>query len=162
MEEMETRKETAGSAESKGNCKEGESLSQLIKGGLGPREDLNCAETILYGANQAYGMKLDKQTLKLAAGFGGGMGVESTCGALTGGVMVLSSLFIKDRGHESDYVKGLCKEFFGEFQAALGNIDCTPLKEAYRTEKEGCLHLVARTAELLEKIIDREMANRVE
>ena len=52
--------------------------------------DLNCAETILYAANDAYRLGLDKNALKMAAGFGGGMGIDSVCGALTGGIMVLT------------------------------------------------------------------------
>ena len=33
--------------------------------------DLNCAETMLYAANDVYGLELDKKALKMAAGFGG-------------------------------------------------------------------------------------------
>lgn len=49
-------------------------LSDLIKNGFGEEEDLNCAEKILYAANREYNLGLDKSALKLAAGFGGGMG----------------------------------------------------------------------------------------
>ena len=82
-------------------------LSKIIESGLDKKEDLNCSETILKAANISYNMKLDKTALKLAAGFGGGMGIESTCGALTGAVMVLSHLFVTERGHESDYIRDL-------------------------------------------------------
>ena len=63
-------------------------LLKLLQDGFGSAMDLNCAEKILYGANWAYNMKLPGEALKLAAGFGGGMGVESSCGVITGGVMV--------------------------------------------------------------------------
>lgn len=69
-------------------------LLKLLQDGFGSAMDLNCAEKILYGANWAYNMKLPGEALKLAAGFGGGMGVESSCGVITGGVMVLSSLYV--------------------------------------------------------------------
>lgn len=69
-------------------------LLKLLQDGFGSAMDLNCAEKILYGANWAYNMKLPVEALKLAAGFGGGMGVESSCGVITGGVMVLSSLYV--------------------------------------------------------------------
>jgi C_GCAxxG_C_C family probable redox protein len=52
--------------------------------------DLNCAETMLYAANDVYGLELDKKALKMAAGFGGGMYIRSVCGALAGGIMVIS------------------------------------------------------------------------
>lgn len=36
--------------------------------------NLNCCERILYGANQAYGLGLSDQALRVAAPFGGGHG----------------------------------------------------------------------------------------
>lgn len=82
-------------------------LLKLLQDGFGSAMDLNCAEKILYGANWAYNMKLPGEALKLAAGFGGGMGVESSCGVITGGVMVLSSLYVSRNGHESGRIKAL-------------------------------------------------------
>ena len=37
-------------------------------------QDYNCAETILRAANDEYQLGLDEAALRLAAGFGGGMG----------------------------------------------------------------------------------------
>jgi hypothetical protein len=42
-------------------------LKKLIKNGYGIKEDLNCAETILYGANQVYHLGLNPDSLKLSA-----------------------------------------------------------------------------------------------
>ena len=42
-------------------------LQELIQGGYEIDEDLNCAETILYGANQVYHLNLNPDSLKLAA-----------------------------------------------------------------------------------------------
>ena len=64
-------------------------LKELIRGGYGIKEDLNCAETILYGANQIYHLDINSDSLKMAAAFGGGMGSESVCGVLTASIMVL-------------------------------------------------------------------------
>ena len=82
-------------------------LYNLINDGFGEKEDLNCAEKILYGANEAYQLGLDKEALKLSAGFGGGMAIESICGALTASVMVLGRLFVKNNAHESTRIKEL-------------------------------------------------------
>ena len=49
-------------------------LLELLQKGYGKAMNLNCAEKILYGANWAYNMQLPPQALKIAAGFGGGMG----------------------------------------------------------------------------------------
>lgn len=120
--------------------------------------DLNCAETILYAANEEYNLGLDKTALKIAAGFGGGMGIDSVCGALTGGIMVLSVLFIKDRAHESDRVKNLAKELFKRYKEKMGDIDCLPLKEKHHNDKIKCLNVIKEAGIILDDIIKRELA----
>lgn len=73
-------------------------------------------------------LKLTPGGFKLAAGFGGGMGVESICGAITGGIMVLSHLYVKQRSHESNR-KELETEFIETFKNEMGCIDCSALKK---------------------------------
>lgn len=123
-------------------------------------EDLNCSETILHSANRVYGLDLPPEALKLAAGFGGGMGIQKTCGALTGGIMVLSSLFVKKRAREGDSIKQLCSEFLGRIRSEMGSIDCDYLKEHYRDEITECKPTVLKIAGYLEEIIDRELEKR--
>jgi len=78
-------------------------LNELLKNGFGKCENyseeelarygnvnMNCAERILRGANEAYGLGLSDEALKVSAPFGGGMGIGSVCGAITGAIMVLS------------------------------------------------------------------------
>lgn len=77
--------------------------------------NFNCAETMLYAANKEYNMNLTKETFKTMAAFGGGMGVESVCGAITGSLAALSILSTIEKGHESDRIKNLSKEFFLRF-----------------------------------------------
>jgi len=101
-------------------------LSALVESGYAEEHHLNCAETILWVANQVYELGLDCNALRLAAGFGGGMGVEATCGALTGAVMVIGRLFTRDRGHDSPRVKELCSRFLQAYRAEMGSIDCAP------------------------------------
>lgn len=131
-------------------------LSELIEKEYGIDQDLNCAERILYGANQAYGLGLDHQALKMAAGFGGGMGIENVCGTLTASVMVLSSLFIKERAHESKKIKELTKELFTRFEKEMGSILCEPLKKEYRTEEKKCQYIIFKAAQILDEIIKTE------
>ena len=118
--------------------------------------DLNCAETIIYAANKEYGLDLKKDTLKTMAAFGGGMGVESVCGAITGALAVIGILFTKDRGHESERVKQLSKEFFQRFMAKLGTDNCKVLKERYRNDEIRCSIMVEAAAEILDDIVIRE------
>ncbi len=128
-------------------------LSELVERGYGEEHDLNCAETMLWGANAVYGLGLDRKALRLAAGFGGGMGVESTCGALTGAVLVLGRMFTRERGHESPRVKELCVRLLTTYRERMGSIDCAPLKARYRSEERKCREVVLQAARLLEELI---------
>lgn len=128
-------------------------LYELIEQGFGNTEDYNCAEKIIYGANQVYQLNLDKTSLKLSAGFGGGMGVETTCGALSAGVMVLSHIFVDDYAHESSMIKVLTQELFSLFHQELGEINCAPLKAKYRTPELQCSKIILAAAKALDRVI---------
>lgn len=131
-------------------------LKELIDEGFGVKEDLNCAEKILYGANKVYDLNLDSNSLKLAAGFGGGMAIEDKCGALTAAIMVLGTLAVEKNAHESDRIKVLVKELFSEYKKETGSIDCAPLKDKYRTPEKGCLDVISIAAGVLDKIVIKE------
>lgn len=133
-------------------------LANLIKQGFGEKDDLNCAEKILQAANLAYGLSLDRESLKLAAGFGGGMAIEDKCGALTASIMVLGKLFVRDRAHESTRIKELTQELFQKYSEEMGSIDCAPLKEKHRMEELKCRNVILKAAEILDRIVERELA----
>ena len=127
----------------------------LIEEGFGEKEDLNCAEKILGAANKAYDLGLDKESLKLASGFGGGMAIEGTCGALTASIMVLGKLFVQEKAHENTQIKDLTRELFSLYEQDMGDIDCAPLKEKYRTEEVKCNNVIIKAAEVLDEIVKR-------
>ena len=131
-------------------------LRTLIEHGYGEKEDFNCAEKILYGANQVYQLGLTAEALRMAAGFGGGMAIGSVCGTLTASIMVLGTLFVKDRAHESSKIKDLTQELFTNYQREMQAIDCDPLKAKYRTEELKCRNVIIKAAEILDHIIERE------
>lgn len=131
-------------------------LAELLNSGYGNKEDLNCAEKILYGANEVYKLGLDKEALKMAAGFGGGMGIEDKCGAVTAAIMVLGRLFVNERAHESTKVKDLTIELIDRYREEMGDIDCKPLKEIHRTEEVKCKYVIIKAAEILDSIVERE------
>lgn len=131
-------------------------LADLIKAGFGIDEDYNCAETILAGANQVYHLGLDKEALKMAAGFGGGMAMEGDCGALTGAIMVLGRMYVKERAHESAMIKELTKELFDKYRCEMGETDCAPLKAKYRNDEIKCRIVILKAAEILDEIVARE------
>ena len=134
-------------------------LRNLIEQGYGEKEDLNCAEKILFGANQVYHLGLDQRSLKLASGFGGGMAIGSVCGALTAAIMVLGVLFVKNSAHESSKIKDLTQELFTTYRTEMGDIDCTPLKAHHRTEDIKCRYIIAKAAAVLDTIVKRELGD---
>lgn len=124
--------------------------------------DLNCAEAILYAANEEYGLGLSHETLKAMAGFGGGMAVEGVCGAAAGTVAVIGIMFTNQRAHESDRIKKLVGEFMNAFNEKLGTYSCKKLKERYRTEDERCSRMVLAASDILDEIVIRERRTQVE
>ncbi len=128
-------------------------LKNSIESNFGKKEDYNCAEKILYGANTIYNLGLNTETLKLSAGFGGGMGIESVCGALTAGVMVLSYKYVNNVAHESDKIKEVNQKLFREFMEEMNSIQCGYLKKTYRKEATGCSNIIIKAAEILDKLM---------
>ncbi len=77
-------------------------LVKLYQNGLVDDMDLNCAETVFYICKEYYKMDISHAAMSLSAAFGGGMCIEDTCGALTGGLMALGYLFVNV--HISSYL----------------------------------------------------------
>lgn len=119
--------------------------------------DFNCAEVMIYAANDEYNMNLKGETFKTMSSFGGGMGVESVCGAITGSLAVIGILFTKEKAHEGEKVKNLCKEFFHKFETKLSTNNCSELKAKYRKEDIGCRVMIETAAEILDEIVIREL-----
>ena len=61
----------------------------------------NCAQTILRAYADELGITGD-MAAKLSANFGGGMKCGSTCGAITGGLMVLGALGVENHNGMTD------------------------------------------------------------
>lgn len=135
-------------------------MIEIIKNKLekyyGDEYDLNCAETIIYAANEEYEMNLQKDTLKTMSAFGGGMGVEGVCGAISGALCVLSILFTKERAHEGTLVKELSQRFYKEFLEELGSENCRYLKAQFRTDEEGCSKMIFTAGKILDKIVKEQ------
>ncbi len=118
--------------------------------------ELNCAESLLNAANDIYDLDIEKNGLRIMAAFGGGMGIESVCGAITGALAALSVMFCENKAHESPELKELCRGYFAEFEEKYHSNICSQLKEKYRTEDEKCLKVIEIAAELLEKVVKEE------
>lgn len=123
------------------------------------QQDYNCAEAMLRAINEAWALRLSDESLRLAAGFGGGMGREDACGAMTGAVMGLSRLLVKDRAHATPDFGALCARWVDSFTRDLGSSLCADLKPLLKTEEAGCLETVLRAADSFETFMKE---NKVE
>lgn len=127
---------------------------------------LNCAQSVLL--SHAEELNLDKTTaLRIALGFGGGMAMGETCGAVTGAYMVL--------GLKAPYKEKTIQEIKADTKIAVrrfnqlfiakhGSLTCKKLLGVDISTSEGwaeanekglfdavCVDLVASAAEVLEK-----------
>jgi C_GCAxxG_C_C family probable redox protein len=127
---------------------------------------LNCAQSVLL--SYAKELNLDEMTaLKISAGFGGGMAMAETCGAVTGAYMVLG-LKAQSEGKTIQDIKTetkvAVKKFNELFIAKHGSLNCKTLLKVDISTLEGsaeaneknlfntiCPELVGSAAEILEK-----------
>jgi C_GCAxxG_C_C family probable redox protein len=133
------------------------------------RQGINCAQAV--ACTFAEDLGADRGlTLRLATGFGGGMGhTSNTCGALTGAVMALGLAFgMKDTGDQAAKEKtyALVAEAARRFRERTGAIACTDLlgfdlsiPEQLQTvkdrglTKEKCPAFVKTAAEIVEQLL---------
>jgi C_GCAxxG_C_C family probable redox protein len=133
------------------------------------KSGLNCAQAIL--STYAQDLGLDRQVaLKLAAGFGGGMGrMAGTCGAVTGAFMVLGldrgpAEADDQQGKETTYER--VREFAKRFEARHGTMVCRDLIKCDISTPEGlamardqglwatvCPKFIQDAAEILEDML---------
>ncbi len=90
----------------------------------------NCAQSMIYSFAEECG--IDKSAaLKLASGFGGGMGrTGNVCGAITGGILILGLMFGLGEGEDKskqENIYKLVRDFIEKFKAKYGTIECRKL-----------------------------------
>jgi C_GCAxxG_C_C family probable redox protein len=130
----------------------------------------NCSQAVLSAYAGHLGLD-DDSALKIASGFGGGMGRRAeTCGAVTGAFMVLGLRYgqaSSDReAKEAIYAR--IREFADRFQARNGSLLCRDLlgcdissPDGLRRAKDDkllttvCPKLVRDAAEILEELLNR-------
>lgn len=131
-------------------------LVETMKKYYDKKYDLNCAECILTATNEEYDLDVPKKAIKSMAAFGGGMGIGSVCGAITGSIAALGIMFAEDRGHASPQVKEMTVELISNFNEKLGSMDCIQLKEMYYENQEyRCIKMMEIAAISLEEIINK-------
>ncbi|MBR4879283.1 MAG: C-GCAxxG-C-C family protein [Clostridia bacterium] len=106
---------------------------------------LNCAQITFLAANDAWELGKDGNE-DMLKGFGGGMIVGITCGAVTGGIAALGYKY------QGAMLREKVKLYINTVREKCGSENCIPLKEKYRTEEEGCKPTMLVIAEILDEI----------
>ena len=129
----------------------------------------NCAQSVCSTFAEQLGLER-KLSLKMAGAFGGGMvGTAGTCGAVTGGLMVIGLKYGKCEPEDDD-ARERCTEkahqFLARFTEKHGALTCrellgcdisTPEGRAYQTENQlkekRCVGFVTDAVGILEEIV---------
>jgi C_GCAxxG_C_C family probable redox protein len=121
------------------------------------RNGFNCAQSVFAPFAKENGIS-EAQALKIAGGFGGGMGrLQATCGAVTGAYMVIGVKHGKSLGDEGNekrektYV--LVKIFDAEFRKKFSTTSCRELLQCDLNTEEGKKHFAEN--KLGEKVCER-------
>ena len=148
------------------------------------RKCTGCAQSVVAGLLDTLGIEDPGEgVFKAASGLADGIGLtgDGSCGALTGGCMVIGLLFGRERKDHQDMMKPmksylLCKELHGDFIERYGSCRChdiqmklmgrtydmydpQQLREAFESDMmEHCSELVGQAARRTAEIIARERA----
>jgi C_GCAxxG_C_C family probable redox protein len=134
------------------------------------KQGLNCSECVLRTFMDMHETALPDTVLRLASGFGGGMGhTKNTCGAITGAVMALGI----EKGREpfkTDDVQArisqlntevypVFADMIHEIEGEYGTLICRELCAPHgdfegRTRKKSCQQLIGYCCRMAEKYAD--------
>jgi C_GCAxxG_C_C family probable redox protein len=144
-------------------------MSDVERAVSGFKQGFNCCQAIVSTYGPHFGLERES-ALKLASGFGGGIGhLGESCGAVTGALMVIGlkhggTLAEDEKSSEKTY--GLISQFLERFKARHGSIQCRELLgydistlEGLKTARHNglfekqCPAYVRASAEILEEIL---------
>ncbi len=128
----------------------------------------SCAPAVLAAYCEQFGLK-QGTALKLSTGFGGGMHLGQTCGAVTGAIMVIGLKYGKmkaDDNKAKEKTFEVVKRFANKFKARYGSIECKSLLRCDISTPEGlkeatdkklfttiCPEYVCTAAEILDEVL---------
>jgi len=135
-------------------------------------EGFSCSQAVFSAFAEAEGIDLET-ALRIASSFGAGMAqMGDTCGALTGGMMVLGLKFGRVVADDTDSKENnyrLVREFVDRFNKRFESCACRDLlgfepsapeaSQRFKDEPElekRCAGFVREASEILEKIIEKE------
>ena len=129
----------------------------------------NCSQAVLSSFSEQFGLDCNT-ALKIATGFGGGMKMGETCGAVTGAFMVLGLKYgnaTPEDKETKEKTYEMVIEFTNRFKARNGSVICRELLGCDISTPEGskvavekglfssvCPRLVQDAAEILEEMLN--------
>jgi len=132
------------------------------------KEGFSCAPAVLATYCERFGLGPDT-ALKIATGFGGGMQLAQTCGAVTGAIMVIGLKYGKAKADDNkpkEKTYAIVKQFADKFKARYASIECKALLRCDITTPEGlkeardkklfatvCAEYVASAADILDEVL---------
>jgi len=125
------------------------------------KNGLNCSESIVHAFNEMLNNPLNPESLKMATGFGGGLGhAGCMCGALVGSAMILGLFKGRiDPGQAREPMYDLAHDFHDRFSNAFGGTCCRALNPHEFDSSEHlrcCLKLTGGTTKLLMEFIQEK------
>ncbi len=134
------------------------------------KDGYNCAQSVLFSYADKLNISRDL-ALKMANGFGGGMGrKQEVCGALSGGILVLNLIYGRGENEEKqkqEKVYSLVRELMDKFEEKYESVNCKKLldgcelmtsegQEQFKSNKliEKCYDYVEFTVRALDEIIE--------
>jgi C_GCAxxG_C_C family probable redox protein len=132
------------------------------------RNGFNCSQAVLSSYSEQFGLECGK-AFKVATGFGGGMRMGGTCGAVSGALMVLGLKYGNTTAEDKEakaktYTK--VEEYTKRFKARNGSVTCRELLGCDLSTPEGmkeakdkglfssiCPRIVQDAVEILEEML---------
>ena len=128
-----------------------------------------CSQAILATYGPLFGFDRD-EAIRIARGFGGGMGrLSETCGAVTGAFMAISLKFDGTDKQTKEDNYALMQEFARRFKSKHHSLNCTQLLDCDRGKPEDqakfrelgrmqshCICYVREAAQHLEELLELE------
>ncbi|MCW2278502.1 C-GCAxxG-C-C family (seleno)protein [Heliophilum fasciatum] len=129
------------------------------------RNGLYCSEAILKAFNEEYDLGLTEEYLKIATSFGVGIGASKClCGAISGGVLVISLLEGRAKPSESEgpafsAAAHLHKEFLKDYKSSCCRVLTRSVEWGTPDHHKYCEQFVQRAAELTEEVLKEKLEN---
>jgi len=127
------------------------------------KSGFNCTEAILKAFNEHYRLGLNEDFLKVATGFGAGIGAsKDICGSLTGGVLVLSLVAGRTTAEEPlETVYAAVGALYERFKKVFGSTNCgeltKPIEWGSPNHIDHCIQFVTETSKIIEDILAKNL-----